>query len=112
MSEIIPFSTRSHASGFTNFQFKRLDALYLHAAAHKALTYRAVDCDFDEGIASYTYFVTEGHAPYLRFIIRKVGPRTTMYEIYLKDKGRITKSGMFEKAFERLQSEINILLER
>ena len=109
MSEIIPFSRQSHASGFTNTQFKKLDGLYLQAAAKKALTYRSVECDFDEGVASYTYYKTEGHAPYLQFIIRKVGPRSTMYELYLQDKGRIAKSGVFEKAFERLQSEIEAL---
>jgi len=41
--------------------------------------------------------------------IRRVGPRTTMYEVYLQDKGRIVKSGVFEKAFERLQVEVDNL---
>lgn len=109
MSEIIPFSSHSHSSGFTNAQFKKLDGLYLRAAAVKVLTYRAVTCDFDEGVASYTYYKSEGHAPYLQFFIRKVGPRATMYEVYLHDKGRLTKSGVFEKAFARLQSEIEAL---
>ncbi|MEZ5814520.1 MAG: hypothetical protein R3E13_07385 [Alphaproteobacteria bacterium] len=109
MSEIIPFSAQSHASGFTNAQFKKLDGLYLQAAAAKVLTYRSVECDFDEGVASYTYYKVEGHAPYLQFIIRKVGPRATMYEIFIQDKGRIAKSGVFEKAFERLQAEIGAL---
>jgi len=109
MSEIIPFSTQSHASGFTNVQFKKLDGLYLRAAAVKVLTYRSVECDFDEGVASYTYYKSEGHAPYLQFIIRKVGPRATMYELYLQDKGRVAKSGVFEKAFERLKVEIESL---
>ena len=107
MSEIIPFSTQSHASGFTNSQFKRLDGLYLQSAANGVLTYRTVDCDFDEGVASYTYYKSEQFAPYLSFVIRKVGPRTTMYEVYLQDKGRIAKSGVFEKAFERLETEID-----
>ena len=110
MSEIIPFSRSSHASGFTNGQFKRLDGLYLRAAAAKVLTYRSVDCDFDEGVASYTYYKSESHAPYLEFIIRKVGPRSTMYEVYLQDKGRVIKSGVFEKAFERLGMEVEKLL--
>ena len=42
--------------GFTNAQFKKLDGLYLRAAGEKVLTYRAVDWDFDEGVASYTYY--------------------------------------------------------
>lgn len=109
MSEIIPFSTASHPSGFTNTQFKKLDGLYLQASARKVLTYRTVDCDFDEGLAKYTYYKAEGYTPYLQFVIRKVGPRTTMYEVYLEKKGRIAKSGVFEKAYERLQSEIDAL---
>ena len=110
MSEIIPFSRQSHPSGFTNAQFKKLDGLYLRAAAMKVLTYRSVECDFDEGVASYTYYKVEGHTPYLQFIIRKVGPRTTMYEVFMQDKGRVVKSGVFEKAFERLQMEVEKLL--
>lgn len=110
MSEIIPFSRQSHPSGFTNSQFKRLDGLYLQAMAAKVLTYRSVSCDFDEGIARYTYYKAESHAPYIEFVIRKVGPRTTMFEVFMQDKGRVIKSGVFEKAFERLQSEVEKLL--
>lgn len=109
MSEIIPFSSQSHASGFSNAQFKKLDGLYLQACALKTLTYRTVDCDFDEGIATYTYYKSPQFAPYLSFVIRRVGPRATMFEVYLQDKGRVMKSGVFEKAFERLQVEVNAL---
>ena len=109
MSEIIPFSRQSHPSGFTNTQFKKLDGLYLMAAAKHLLTFRTVDCDFDEGVASYTYYKSEHLSPYLSFVIRRVGPRTTMYEVYLQDKGRVAKSGVFEKAFERLQAEVENL---
>ncbi len=110
MSEIIPFSKQSHASGFTNWQFKQLDGLYLQSAANGVLTYRTVDCDFDEGVASYTYYKSEHFSPYLSFIIRRVGPRTSMYEVFMQDKGRIIKSGVFEKAFEKLKGEIENLL--
>lgn len=96
-------------TGFTNTQFKRLDSLYLQAAALKVLTYRTVDCDFDEGLARYTYFKAEGQSPFLQFVIQKVGPRAMMYEVYKHGKGRIVKSGVFEKAFERLESEIRTL---
>lgn len=97
-------------TGFTNAQFKKLDALYLKSASEKMLTYRTVECDFDEGVASYTYYKSEGQAPYLQFIIKKVGPRTMMYEVYKANKGRITKSGIFEKAYQKLHEEIETLL--
>ena len=98
-------------TGFTNGQFKRLDGLYLRAAAEKILTYRTVECDFDEGIASYSYYESEGRVAFLQFIIRKVGPRTMMYEVFKQGKGRIVKSGVFERAFEKLESEIFALFE-
>ncbi|MFN3700503.1 MAG: hypothetical protein ACK4VI_03160 [Alphaproteobacteria bacterium] len=97
---------QDHPSGFTQFQFKKLDGLYLQAAAAKALTYRSVECDFDEGVASYTYYPSEHMAPYLQFMIRRVGPKTVMYEIYLRGKGRIFKSGLFDKAYERLHEVV------
>ncbi len=97
-------------SGFTQTEFKQLDALYLRAAAAKALTYRSVECDFDEGVASYTYYTSENQPPFLQFIIRKVGPHTMMYELYLQKKGRIAKSGVFSKVVQRLQQEIEELL--
>jgi hypothetical protein len=33
-----------------------------------------------------------------------------MYEVYKDGKGRIAKSGLFEKAFEKLEDEIHALL--
>ena len=97
-------------AGFTQSQFKKLDGLYIKASAEKALTYRTVECDFDEGLASYTYYVTAGQAPFIQFLIRRVGPRAVMYEIYLKDKGRVFKSGLFERSYERLSEEIERLI--
>lgn len=97
-------------AGFTNGQFRKLDGLYLRAAADKALTYRTVECDFDEGVASYTYYERENGPPFLQFIIRKVGPRTMMYEVFKNSKGRIAKSGVFDRAFEKLELEIESLL--
>ena len=97
-------------TGFTNAQFKKLDSLYLRAASEKILTYRTVECDFDEGVASYTYYKSEGQSPYLQFLIRKVGPRTMMYEVYKTGKGRIAKSGVFERAFGKLDNEISSLM--
>ena len=96
--------------GFTNTQFKKLDGLYLQAASVKALSYRTVECDFEEGVASYTYYKSEGQAPYLQFIIRKVGPKTMMFEVFLEAKGRVKKSGVFDLAYERLKEEVEKLL--
>lgn len=109
-SEIISYPDKNQKAGFTQRQFRMLDALYLQAASHKTLTYRTVECDFDEGVASYTYYISEGRAPYLQFIIRKVGPRTMMYELFKYGKGRVAKSGVFEKTYERLMEEIDDLL--
>lgn len=97
-------------TGFTQAQFRKLDGLYLQAAAAKVLTYRSVECDFDEGVASYTYYPSEHFSPYLQFVIRKVGPKTLMYEIFLRDKGRIFKTGLFDRAYERLHDEIYALI--
>lgn len=100
------------ASGFTNAQFKKLDGLYLKAASEKALSYRTVDCDFDEGVAAYTYYKSRYHAPYLQFVIRRVGPRATMYEVFLQGKGRVAKSGEFAKAYAKLAAAVERLLEK
>lgn len=96
--------------GFTNSQFKMLDGLYLQAASLKALAYRTVDCDFDEGVVSYTYYQTKGHTPYLQFVIRKVGPNTMMYEVFLQNKGRVKKSGVFDLAYQKLKEEVEKLM--
>jgi hypothetical protein len=96
-------------TGFTTGQFRKLDGLYLRAAAEKTLTYRTVECDFDEEVASYTYYERETSPPYLQFIIRKVGPRTMMYEVFKHGKGRIAKSGVFDRALEKLEADIEEL---
>ncbi|MEZ5919382.1 MAG: hypothetical protein R3D66_05605 [Alphaproteobacteria bacterium] len=96
-------------TGFTKGQFRKLDDLYCRAASLKILNYRTVECDFDEEVASYTYHISEHKPPVLQFVIRKVGPQTMMYELYKEGKGRIAKSGVFDRAFEKLQSEIEDL---
>lgn len=98
-------------TGFTTLQFKKLDGLFLRTAADKVLTYRTVECDFDEEVASYTYYERETSPPFLQFIIRKVGPKAMMYEVFKQGKGRIAKSGVFDIAFDKLQVEIESLLE-
>ncbi len=97
-------------TGFTNAQFKKLDDLYCRAAGVKVLSTRTVECDFDKGTAMYTYYKTQSHAAYLQFIIRKVGPRVLMYEVYKEGSGRIAKSGVFERAFDVLRDEIEKMM--
>lgn len=96
-------------SGFSNGQFKRLDDLYLRAAARKVIAERAVDCDFDDGVACYTYYKAQSRMPYLQFLIRRAGPHSTMFEVYKQGAGRIAKSGLFDRALEVLKNEISKL---
>jgi hypothetical protein len=93
-------------AGFTKGQFRKLDDLYCRAVSAKALIYRTVECDFDEGVAQYTYYKSEFHAPAFQFVIRKIGPRDMMYEVFAQGRGLITKSGVFDRAFEKLRDEI------
>jgi hypothetical protein len=101
----------THHSGFTTGQFKKIDGLFLQAASLKVLNYRTVDCDFEAGRATYTYFKSEGQSPVLSFVIQRVGPRALMYEVYRQGKGKIAKSGVFELAYERLRAEVEKLIE-
>src|SRR5437870_21217 len=100
---------RKH-SGFKNSEFKKLAGLYHRAAAVKALYDIAVDVDFDEGVCTFTYFQSNACKPAFQFVIRRVGPFTDMYELYKDGKGRIAKSGLFERVFERLEEEVNALI--
>lgn len=111
VSEVIHNFSFNQPAGFTQSQFRKLDQLYCFAASQKTITYRSVDCDFDEGVANYTYYLANQHIPFLQFVIRKVGPRATMFEVYKQGKGRIVKSGMFDRAFQRLEDEVRALSE-
>lgn len=93
-------------AGFTRFQFQRLDALYLRALQAKILTCRMVDCDFELGLAVFSYAKADNHPPLFQFMIRQVGPRQVMYELYRQGKGRAFKSGIFERVYERLETAI------
>ena len=97
-------------AGFKNHEFKQLAGLYSRAASQKALFDMAVDVNFDEGTCSITYYRTNNYIPYLQFLIRHVGPKTCMYEIFKQDKGRIAKSGLFSRAFQRLEEEVVALM--
>ncbi|MCB1838745.1 MAG: hypothetical protein H6858_05560 [Rhodospirillales bacterium] len=94
-------------TGFTRYQFQKLDQLYIYAQSKRVLMYRTVDCDFNEGLATYTYYQSVSAVPSLQFAIRKVGPRTTMFELYCQGKGRVLKSTLFERVFEQLQAEVD-----
>lgn len=97
-------------AGFTRNQFQKLDALYIRATQAKVLNARMVDCDFEEGIASFTYAKTEHHPPMFQFIIRQVGPKQVMYELFQEGKGRAFKSGIFDRVYEKLEKAIDDLM--
>jgi len=97
-------------SGFKKSQFRALDGLFSRAASAKALCDRAVDVDFNEGICSMTFYRSAHSGPHLQFLVRQVGPQTRMYEIHKNQKGRIFKSGQFDKAFERMKDEVEALM--
>lgn len=111
-SDIIQFpKNREQIQGFTTHQFRQLDALYLIAVSHKVLIERSVGCDFEEGVARFGYHKGEHLPPYLEFVIRRVGPRTLMFELFMEGKGRVMKSGLFDRTYERLKEEVEKLLE-
>lgn len=97
-------------SGFTNAQFKQLAGLFSRAAAAKVLYDIGVDVDFEESVCTFTYYRSNAYQPYLQFVIRRVGPRSDMYELYKESKGRIAKSGLFDRTLERLEQEIEELM--
>ena len=103
------FDKFKQRSGFSNSQFKQLAGLFSRAASVKALYDIGVDVDFDEGVCTFTYYRTSNYEPYLQFVVRQVGPRTTMFELWKEGKGRIAKSGLFERAFEKLETEVEEL---
>ncbi|QQG36669.1 MAG: hypothetical protein HYS17_02535 [Micavibrio aeruginosavorus] len=96
-------------AGFKNAEFRLLAGLFSRAASAKALMDMAVDVDFEEGTCTISYYKTQ-YEPYLSFVVRHVGPRTTMYEVYKTEKGQLVKSGLFQRAFERLEQEIEVLM--
>jgi hypothetical protein len=105
--EVITNPSFQAKTGFTQSQFKNLDDLYCRAASDKILNFRTVECDFEEGVASYTYYKAKDHPPLLQFVLRKVGPKSMLYEVYKQGGGCIAKSSVFDRAFERLRQEIS-----
>lgn len=105
-----PDFVRLEKAGFTRFQFQKLDGLYLRAVQAKVLNARFVDCDFESGIMTFTYAKTPNHPPMFQFIIRQVGPRQIMYELFQEGKGRAFKSGLFDRVYERLEAAFDELM--
>lgn len=99
----------SKRSGFRNHEFKHLAGLFSWGSSRKLLFDMAVDVDFEEKTCTVTYYRSNAYVPYLQFIVRQVGPKTDMYELYMEEKGRIMKSGLFSRAYERLKSEVESL---
>lgn len=104
--QVIENPNHTTIAGFTAAQFRKLDALYINAMRDGILNYRTVECDFDKGVASYTYYKSQHHAPYLQFIIRKVGPHSMHYELFKMEKGCIEKSSLFERTYDKLRQEL------
>ena len=96
-------------SGFKNAEFRLLAGLFSRAASAKALLDMTVDVDFEEGTCMISYYKTR-YEPYLSFVVRHVGPKTTMYEVYKTEKGQLVKSGLFSRAYERLEEEVAALM--
>lgn len=108
---VISVLSTNAPSGLTNSQFRRLDQLYCLAVSRNVLTHRTVDCDFDAGVFRFTLSKSTHHEPLLEFIAARVGPRTTMYELYGAGKGRIVRSALFDRVLERLQDEVYVLMD-
>lgn len=98
-------------SGFKNHEFKQLAALFSRGASHKIMYDMGVDVDFEDSVCTFVYYRSSAYIPYLQFIVRQVGPRTTMYEVWKEGKGRIAKSGMFSRAYDKLEQEIQDLID-
>lgn len=98
-------------AGFKNHEFKQLSGLFHYGASHKVLYDIAVDVDFDESKAIFTYYRSKMYQPYLQFVVAHVGPRTVMYELYKEGQGRIAKSGLFTRILDKLREEIDILID-
>jgi hypothetical protein len=96
-------------SGFRNAEFRQLAGLFSRASLRKLIYDMAVDVDMDEGVCQFSYYRTAGSPAWLTFVVRHVGPRTDMYELWMAGRGRIEKSGHFVRTFERLEAEIETL---
>ena len=106
---VISVLSTNAPSGISNSQFRRIDQLYGLAVSKNVLTYRTVECDFDKGEMMIALSKSSHHEPAIAFVASKVGPKTTMYELYLEKKGRVAKSALFDRVFERYREEVESL---
>ena len=97
--------------GLSRFQFQKLDAVFLRASSEGVLRNRTVDCDLDAGFVEISLSKSPHHTPAIAFVAQKVGPRTTMYELYMEGKGRVEKSALFERVYERYRDEVEQIIE-
>jgi hypothetical protein len=98
-------------SGLTPYQFRKIDQVFCVAASKKVLCYRSVGCDFDEGVMTISFAQSEHHSLAISFVARKVGPKVTMYELYIEGKGRAEKSALFDRVFESFRQYVADLME-
>lgn len=97
-------------AGFRNSQFKKLAGLFSRGASAKVLFDMSVDVDFEAGVCTVIYYQSSSYQPFMQFMIKQVGPRTTMYELWQEGKGRIAKSELFDRVFEKLCEHIEPLI--
>ena len=109
---VISVLSTNAPSGISNSQFRRIDQVYGLAVSKNVLTYRSVQCDFDKGEMTIALAKSPNHGPIISFVANKVGPKTTMYELYMEKKGRIAKSALFDRVFERYRDEVEHLIQK
>lgn len=105
-ADILPILNEFGRAGFSRAQFQTLDGIFIRAVERGVLRHRTVDCDFDVGELSFCYCMSPQHPPLLTFMIKKVGPKTVMYELYHAQKGRIGRSALFDRIAGQLTEEI------
>lgn len=107
---VISVLNASEKRGLSRFQFQKLDAVFLRASSEGALRIRTVDCDLEEGRVEIALSKSPQHTPVIAFVAQKVGPRTTMYELYMEGKGRVEKSALFDRVYERYRDEVDQII--
>ena len=113
MSEnVISVLGSNEKRGLSRYQFQKIDGVFLRASSNNILQSRTVDCDLEQGYVEIALAKSPQHPPVISFVAKKVGPRTTMYELYMEGKGRVEKSALFERVFERYDKEVEKMMGR